>query len=47
MSAENKKQFFLPKGFAHGFLTISDNVTFCYEVDEFYSKAKGKIVLLG
>ena len=33
-----ENQLIVPKGFAHGFLTLSDNVTFCYEVDEFYSK---------
>lgn len=38
LSSENKRLLLIPKGFAHGFLTISDNVTFCYEVDEFYSK---------
>lgn len=38
LSAENKKQFFIPKGFAHGFLTISDNVEFRYKVDNLYSK---------
>lgn len=38
LSAENKKQFFIPKGFAHGFLTISDDVEFRYKVDNLYSK---------
>ena len=36
LSAENKKQFFIPKGFAHGFLTISETAEFCYKCDEFY-----------
>lgn len=38
LSAENKKQFFIPKGFAHGFLTVTDNVEFRYKVDNLYSK---------
>ena len=38
LSAENKRQFFIPRGFAHGFLTLTDNVTFCYKVDNLYSK---------
>lgn len=38
LSEENKKQFFIPKGFAHGFLTLSDNVEFQYKVDEYYDK---------
>ena len=36
LSAENKKQFLIPKGFAHGFLALSDNVSFCYKCDDFY-----------
>jgi dTDP-4-dehydrorhamnose 3,5-epimerase len=38
LSAENKKQLYIPKGFAHGFLTITDDVEVQYKVDEFYSK---------
>lgn len=38
LSEENKYQFFIPQGFAHGFLTITDNVEFRYKVDNFYSK---------
>ena len=37
LSAENKRMFYLPRGFAHGFLTLTDNVTFVYKVDRFYS----------
>lgn len=38
LSEENKRQFFIPQGFAHGFLTITDDVEFRYKVDNFYSK---------
>ena len=36
LSAENKKQFLIPKGFAHGFLVLSDYAEFCYKVDDFF-----------
>ena len=36
LSAENKKQFFVPKNFAHGFLVLSDYAEFCYKVTDFY-----------
>ena len=36
LSAENKKQFFVPKGFAHGFIVLSDYAEFCYKVTDFY-----------
>jgi dTDP-4-dehydrorhamnose 3,5-epimerase len=36
LSAENKKQFFIPRGFAHGFLVLSDEAEFCYKCDDFY-----------
>lgn len=35
-SEENKKQFFIPKGFAHGFVVLSDYAEFCYKVTDFY-----------
>lgn len=38
LSADNKKQLYIPKGFAHGFLTLTDEVEVAYKVDEFYSK---------
>lgn len=36
LSAENKKQFFIPKGFAHGFVVLSEDAEFCYKVTDFY-----------
>lgn len=36
LTEENKKQFFIPKGFAHGFLVLSDTAEFVYKCDEFY-----------
>ena len=38
LSAENKKQLLIPKGFGHAFLTITDDVEVQYKVDEYYSK---------
>lgn len=37
LSDENKVQMFIPRGFAHGFLVLSDSATFAYKVDNFYS----------
>ena len=39
LSAENKKQLFVPRGFAHGFVVLSDFAEFFYKCDNFYSKA--------
>ena len=36
LSAENRKQLFIPKGFAHGFLVLSDTAEFFYKVSDFY-----------
>lgn len=36
LSAENKKQFYISEGFAHGFLVLSEEAEFCYKVTDFY-----------
>lgn len=36
LSAENKKQFLIPEGFAHGFLVLSETAEFCYKVNDFF-----------
>lgn len=36
LSAENKKMFMIPRGFAHGFLVLSDTAVFSYKCDDFY-----------
>ena len=36
LSAENKRQFFIPRGFAHGFLVLSDSAEFAYKCDDIY-----------
>ena len=36
LSEENKKQFYVPKGFAHGFLVLSDVAEFCYKCTDYY-----------
>lgn len=38
LSAENKKMFYIPRGFGHGFVTLTDDVEFVYKVDNLYSK---------
>lgn len=45
LSAENQKQFFVPRGFAHGFLVLSQTATFFYKCDNFYNKeSEGGII---
>lgn len=39
LSAENHRQFFIPRGFAHGFLTLTDDVEFRYKCDNVYNKS--------
>ena len=36
LTEENKKQFYIPQGFAHGFLVLSDIAEFCYKCTDFY-----------
>ena len=38
LSAENKRMLFIPRGFGHGFKTLTDDVEFCYKVDNLYSR---------
>ena len=37
LSAENKRQLLIPRGFGHGFLTLTDDVEFLYKADNFYA----------
>ena len=38
LSEENHRQFFVPRGFAHGFVALKDNTIFQYKCDNFYNK---------
>lgn len=40
LTAENRKQLFVPRGFAHGYLVLSDTATFAYKCDNYYNKAQ-------
>ena len=45
LTAVNQKQFFIPRGFAHGFLVLSETATFFYKCDNFYNKdAEGGLI---
>jgi len=45
LSAENQTQFFVPRGFAHGFLVLSETASFFYKCDNFYNKeSEGGII---
>lgn len=45
LTAENQRQFFVPRGFAHGFLVLSETATFFYKCDNFYNKeSEGGII---
>jgi len=39
LSAQNQHQLFIPRGFAHGFMALTDTATFVYKVDNYYSQA--------
>ena len=38
LTADNRKQLFVPKGFAHGILTLTDDVEVYYKIDNYYNK---------
>jgi dTDP-4-dehydrorhamnose 3,5-epimerase len=42
LSADNKRQLFVPRGFAHGFIVLSETAIFSYKCDNFYDKASEK-----
>ena len=45
LSGKNQKQFYIPRGFAHGFLVLSDTATFFYKCDNLYNKeSEGGII---
>jgi dTDP-4-dehydrorhamnose 3,5-epimerase len=44
LTEENRKQMFIPRGFAHGFLSLSDNTEFQYKIDNYYKKESEIIV---
>lgn len=45
LTGENQTQFFVPRGFAHGFLVLSETATFFYKCDNFYNKeSEGGII---
>lgn len=45
LSAENKKQFLIPRGFAHGFLTLTDDVEFVYKADNYYDPKSDRNII--
>ena len=44
LSAENKKQLWIPEGFAHGFLTLSDQAEILYKTTNFYNKSSDRSI---
>lgn len=42
LSAENKREFIIPRGFAHAFLTLTDDVEFQYKADNFYAPSSDR-----
>jgi dTDP-4-dehydrorhamnose 3,5-epimerase len=45
LTAENKKQIWIPIGFAHGFLTLSDSAEFLYKATDFYNSHQERCIL--
>ncbi len=45
LTSKNKKQIWIPKGFAHGFLTLSETAEFVYKTTEFYSQVHERCIL--
>jgi dTDP-4-dehydrorhamnose 3,5-epimerase len=45
LSSDNKKQLYIPEGFAHGFLTLSDNSEFLYKTTDFYHPESERCIL--
>ena len=45
LSDENHRQLFIPRGFAHGFIALSDEVVFTYKVDNYYNAASEETIL--
>lgn len=45
LSAENKRQLLIPRGFAHGFLTLTDDVEFMYKADNYYNQSAERSIL--
>ncbi|MDE5994715.1 MAG: dTDP-4-dehydrorhamnose 3,5-epimerase [Oscillospiraceae bacterium] len=44
LSAENKRQLFIPRGFGHGFVTLTDDVEFLYKADNYYNKENDRSI---
>ena len=44
LTSENRKMVYIPKGFAHGFMTLKDNTEFLYLVTEFYSPENERVI---
>lgn len=45
LTAENKRQFLIPRGFAHAFLTLTDDVEFLYKADRYYTPAADRNII--